>query len=337
MPGCQERGRLELDAEAGFEGGPVEERGAGEVVDRGRAGVVDSPRFLAHGDDAAARSGRGCEVDGGELGEGVADVVVDCALGDFAAFDVGYGNAEGEGNGRGSEHFVTVGDEQKQVWTPGGECVGQAQDGETDGLGHAGIGVGAEQALDARLDGEAVALDFLDGVSEIGRKMCAESKDGQVDLRVGLEFAEGPVEVAVVGAGGGDYTDAAAIGGGMGHWEGLIRRPAHRVALKERGRQGWACSRAPACGDGRERRPGCGRPLRHEAWRGCARSALRELSRSEWKPWRCQEIPGRIPGSWFALGKLVAGLLVLVVAWLVRSGRPGPIGVRCPCRRGEVQ
>jgi hypothetical protein len=102
-------------------------------------------------------------VDVGQLGEGVAHLVVDGALADFAAFDVGDGDAQGESDGGGRQHLVAVGDEQQQIGPPGGERVGQAQDGEADGLGHAGVGVGAEQALDARLDGKAVALDFSDG------------------------------------------------------------------------------------------------------------------------------------------------------------------------------
>jgi len=61
------------------------------------------------------------------------------------------------------EHLIAVGDQQQNVRAPGGERVGQAEDGEADGFGHPGVGVGAEQALDAGLDGEAVALDLLDG------------------------------------------------------------------------------------------------------------------------------------------------------------------------------
>ena len=57
-----------------------------------------------------------------------------------------------------------------------------AEDGDADGFGHAGIGVGTEQALDARLDGESFALDFGDGVSEFGGEMRAEGNDSQFDF-----------------------------------------------------------------------------------------------------------------------------------------------------------
>ena len=176
-------GGREREAEARFERGAVEQRGAAQMVERGRAGAVDAPRFFAHGDDAAARGFSGGEVDVGQLGEGVAHVVVDGALADFAAFDVGDGDAQGERDGCGRQHLVAVGDEQQQVGTPGGERVGQAEDGDADGLGHAGVGVGAEQALDARLDGKAVALDFVDGRAELRREMRAEGEDAQIDRR----------------------------------------------------------------------------------------------------------------------------------------------------------
>jgi hypothetical protein len=63
----------------------------------------------------------------GELGEGVADGVVDGALADFAALDVGDGDAQGEGDGGGREHLVAVGDEQQQVGPPGAERIGEAE------------------------------------------------------------------------------------------------------------------------------------------------------------------------------------------------------------------
>ncbi len=71
------------------------------------------------------------------------------------------------------------------------------EDGDADGFGHAGIGIGTEEALDARLDGEAFAFDFGDGVAEFRREMRAERDDAEFDGRVRGEFTKGPVEVAV--------------------------------------------------------------------------------------------------------------------------------------------
>ena len=113
------------------------------------------------------------EMDVGQRGESVANVVVDGALADFTTLDVSDGNAQGESDGCRREHLIAVGDQQQHIGTPGGEGVSQAEDGDADGLGHAGIGVGAEQALDARLDGKAVALDLVDGRAKIRREMRA--------------------------------------------------------------------------------------------------------------------------------------------------------------------
>ena len=216
VPGGEDGGRRESDAELGFDCIAVEKDRTGEVVEGGCAGVMNSAWLFAHGDDSAARGGRGGEVDGCEFGEGVADVVIDGALGDFAAFNVSDGDAQREGNGGWGEHLIAVGDEQQNVRAPGGKRVGKTEDGEADGLGHTGVGVGTEQALDAGLDGEAVALDFFDGGTEVGREMGAENEDGEVDFRVHGEFAQRPVEVAIVCAGGGDDADAA-LGAGNTH------------------------------------------------------------------------------------------------------------------------
>ncbi len=147
-----------------------------------------------------------------QLGEGVAHLVVNGALADLAAFDVGDGNAQRESNRCGRQHLIAVGDEQQQIGPPCRERVGQPEDGDADGLGHAGIGVGTEQALDARLDlhaGNAVALDLVERRAEFGREMRAQGKEAQLDLGAGGEFAQRPIEMAVIGARGGDDADAA--------------------------------------------------------------------------------------------------------------------------------
>ena len=96
MPGGDERGRREREAQPGFERRAVEQRGAAQMVERGRAGAMHAPRLLAHGDDAPARGFSRSEVDVRQLGEGVAHLVVDGALAHLAAFDVGDGDAQGQ-------------------------------------------------------------------------------------------------------------------------------------------------------------------------------------------------------------------------------------------------
>ena len=55
VPGGEKRGRREGETQFCFEEFTAQERGTPQVVQRGRAGVVHAPRFLAHGDYAAAR------------------------------------------------------------------------------------------------------------------------------------------------------------------------------------------------------------------------------------------------------------------------------------------
>ena len=85
--------------------------------------------------------------------------------------------------GRGRKHLVAVGDQQQDVGSPSGKCIGQPQDCYADRFGHAGVSVGTEQALDARLDWESVALDFVNSVAELRREMRAENEHAQVRCR----------------------------------------------------------------------------------------------------------------------------------------------------------
>ncbi len=98
------------------------------------------------------------------------------------------------------EHLVAVGDQQQQVGAPCGEGVGQAEDGHADGFGHAGVGVGTEQALDARDDWKAIGLNLANSRAELRREMRAQREDAQFDSGVRDEFAQRPIEVAIVRA-----------------------------------------------------------------------------------------------------------------------------------------
>ncbi len=147
-----------------------------------------------------------------QLSESVTHRVVDSALTDLTALNVRDRDAQSESRGGRGQNLVTVGDEQQDIGPPGSEGVGQAQNRQADGLGHAGVGVGVDQALDARLDGKAVAHDLLQRVAELRREVRAESEDAQLDFRICGKLAQGPVEMAVVGARGGDDADAAPRG-----------------------------------------------------------------------------------------------------------------------------
>ncbi len=107
----------------------------------------------------------------------------------------------------GGHHFIAIGDEKHEVGTPCTESVGEREDGDADGFGHAGISIGTEEALDARLDGKSFTLDFSDGIAEFRREMRTERDDPEFDFGLRGEFAERPIEMAVVGARGGDDGD----------------------------------------------------------------------------------------------------------------------------------
>ncbi len=156
-----------------------------QVVERRRAGTVDAPGLFAHGDDAIASVRGGSEVDVRHHGERIADGVVDSAFADFAAFDVGDGNAKSESDGSRREHFVTIGDEKKDVRAQLAESVGEAEGGDADGLGHADVSIGAEQALDAGGNREAVGFDDLDGAAEFRREMGANNDEVEIDTGMG--------------------------------------------------------------------------------------------------------------------------------------------------------
>ena len=103
------------------------------------------------------------------------------------------GNAKGQGDGSGCEHFVAVGDEEQKIGAERAEMIGEAQRGDADCFGHADVGVGAEKTFDARGDAEAVLFDFAEGGAEFGRKVAAEDDELQVDERVFGECTERPI------------------------------------------------------------------------------------------------------------------------------------------------
>ena len=73
---------------------------------------MHAPRFFAHGDHTLSSQVGRCEVNVRELGERIANGVVDRALADLAAFNMRNGNAQGEGYGCRGEHLISIGDEQ---------------------------------------------------------------------------------------------------------------------------------------------------------------------------------------------------------------------------------
>jgi hypothetical protein len=170
---------------------------------------MDAPGLFAHGNDARFCIFRGSEMDVAHFCERVANGVVDGAFADFAALDVGDGNAKGQGNACGSQHFVAIGNEKEQVRANLRQRIGQRKSGQADGFGHADIGIGTKQAFEAGGDGDLVAFDFANGLAELRREVRGQNDEFQVDLGVSKKVFQGPVEMAVIGARGSDYGDGA--------------------------------------------------------------------------------------------------------------------------------
>ena len=107
------------------------------------------------------------------------------------------------------KHFIAVSDQQQQIGTPCGESVREAECGEANGLGHACVGVGTEQALDARNEWKSVFLNLADSVAKLGREMSAHRDYAKFHIGAPMQFNQRPVQMAVIGARSCDDCDAA--------------------------------------------------------------------------------------------------------------------------------
>src|SRR5208283_2714416 len=84
---------------------------------------------------------------------------------------------------------------------------GQTEDGNANGLGHPNIAIRAEQTFHARVDGEAVFLDFLESMAKLRREVRPERDDLQLHGFGLRQIAQRPVEMAVVCPRGSDNRD----------------------------------------------------------------------------------------------------------------------------------
>ena len=87
----------------------------GEAVEAGCAHGVDAPRLLPHGGDAPGVGLRRGEVQMGELGDGMANLVVHRPFGDLAAVDVRHGQREWERGHRRREHLEAVAQDHDHI------------------------------------------------------------------------------------------------------------------------------------------------------------------------------------------------------------------------------
>src|SRR5260370_42481520 len=73
--------------------------------------------------------------------------IVDGAQADVAAFNMNNGNAQGQGNRRRSQHFVTVCDQEKQVGAEPGKIIGKAKSRTANSFSHTNIAIGTQQTF----------------------------------------------------------------------------------------------------------------------------------------------------------------------------------------------
>ena len=146
-------------------------------------------RWTLHGSSpiaitrARAAFGRS-EVNVAHFGERVSHGIVDGSLADLTAFNMCDGNTQGESHSRGGEHLIAVRDQQQQIRPHLPQQVGQGKHSHAQCLCHAHIGIRAEQTLEPGGNGETILLNLFHRLPELGREMCAQHDQLQVDVFV---------------------------------------------------------------------------------------------------------------------------------------------------------
>ena len=183
VEGDQENFGAEKESEGVLEFLPGHQGGVYNDIDGGVADVEYHVRSLPHLDDALAVGFGGGKMDVSHFGDGVAECVVECALGDFAAADMGNGDigeGGGEGGGKDFEAVAEYGYDMR-----GEFCEGFAESGHGDsgGAGEGGGGVGIKFHIDFSGDVEAVGLDFAQGHAEFFGEVGSGDEQLEFEIR----------------------------------------------------------------------------------------------------------------------------------------------------------
>ena len=94
---------------------PAQLRRPDQRIETGGAGNVDAPRLLAHSQQAFARTFRRDAMHMGQLGDRMADSVVECALRHFASVQVDEGHVERHGRRGHRNHVKPVSDNKNRI------------------------------------------------------------------------------------------------------------------------------------------------------------------------------------------------------------------------------
>jgi len=208
----KDRGLFQMHVQPGFELFARVELCSAQVIQRRRARPVHAPFFLVHRDDPPPRFDRRREMNVAHFRQRVSNGVVNRTFADLSAFDVCNGNTQRQRNGSRSEQLIPVGDQQQNIRSHLPEVLREAERRHADRLGHAHVGIRAEQALDPRSDRKSVLLNFPHRVAELRGKMRPHDNQFQIHLGMGREIAQRPVQMAVIGARRGDNGDLAFQG-----------------------------------------------------------------------------------------------------------------------------
>ena len=152
-------------------------------VDRRAAGDMDGVRPLAHAQEKFAGALGRREMNMGELGDGVAHILVDRA-GHLAALRVSHRDihvARGDGGGDG---FEPVGDGQHHVGLQRLEMRGKLDGAETDRLGHGDRSFAVDDGMHDRLRLKPISADDVDGRAEPIKQRGGSDDELKLEVRV---------------------------------------------------------------------------------------------------------------------------------------------------------
>ena len=201
MPADDDDRRRAVQAEVARDRLGLHERCSAQVVERRRPDVMHAPRGLAHRDHAPRRGLCRCEVHVREHRQRVPHGVIDGALAHVAALDVRDRDAQRQGRGRGRQHLVTVGRDDEHVGPAPVEHVRESERRGADRARHRRVLVARIEAREAFGDREALSLDHVDRVAEVGRQVGSGHEQPRVHRVEPRQLAQHPVQVAPVGAG----------------------------------------------------------------------------------------------------------------------------------------
>ncbi len=168
---------------------------------------MDPPCLLAHLREAPGVGLGGGEVQVRELGDRVANLLVDRALGDLAAVQMRDGKRQRERRDGRAQHLESVAEHDDDVRIVTRERCRKRGDSAPDRLRDCRRRIGIEQHLDTLGDRPTVGLDHPYGLTEARRQVRARDKEEELKVAGRANLGEHGTEVSVVRARDGHDAD----------------------------------------------------------------------------------------------------------------------------------